>query len=133
MCDRTNNVSFALVLKRYSLLFLIYSSVCIVSFFVLFHKSFITFDDGLSQQYVYFVYVGIWIRRLLENIFVKHLFELPMWDMSIGMGSDALISIFGVTYPLADPFSWLTYAFRSYECTSRSLLLDIRATSDKDS
>lgn len=108
MCDRTNNVSFALVLKRYSLLFLIYSSVCIVSFFVLFHKSFITFDDGLSQQYVYFVYVGIWIRRLLENIFVKHLFELPMWDMSIGIGSDSLLTLSGVTNVLADPFYWIS-------------------------
>ena len=107
MGDRINNVSFGSLLKRYSLLFLVCSSVCVVSFFALFHKSFITFDDGLHQQFVYYLYCGKWIRELFGNIFVEHVFELPMWDMSTGMGSDSLISIFGVTHPLADPFSWL--------------------------
>ena len=107
MQDRSYNISFGAQLKRYSLLFLVCSSVCILSFFAFFHKSFITFDDGLHQQYIYYLYCGKWIRELFDNIIVEHIFELPMWDMSIGMGSDALISIFGVTYPLADPFSWL--------------------------
>ena len=96
------------LIGRYSLWFIFFSAVCYIPFLFIFQRSFITADDGLSQQYVYFAYVGIWIRRLFDNLFVKHMFELPMWDMSIGMGSDSLLTLSGVTNVLADPFYWIS-------------------------
>ena len=99
-----NNTCFKSVFKRYSLCFVLFSSFCLISFFVIGRKSMFDETDGIHQQYMYYLYVGIWIRRLFRNIFVKHILELPMWDMALGMGSDALIAI----NPLTDPFCWLS-------------------------
>ena len=100
--------SFRELLGRYSLWFIFFSVICYIPTILVHHRSYITVDDGLSQQYIYFVYVGVWIRSFFENIFVKHLFELPMWDMSIGMGADPLLTLSGVTNVLADPFYWIS-------------------------
>ena len=108
MTDLKKRESLNELLVRYSLWFIVFSVACLIPFLFVFKRSFITVDDGLSQQYVYFVYVGIWIRRLFDNLFVKHLFELPMWDMSIGMGADSLLTLSGVTNVLADPFYWIS-------------------------
>ena len=107
MDEIKSNVSLRSLIQRYTLWYAVCAVICLLPFFLFAHRSFITFDDGLHQQYIYYLYVGKWIRKLFENLFVKHIFEIPMWDMSIGMGSDPLISVFGVTYPFADPFGWL--------------------------
>lgn len=101
-----NDSSFRSLLKKYTFWYAVCAILCLFPVFILSHKSFITSDDGLHQQYVYYIYVGKWIRELLGNIFVRHIFEIPMWDMSIGMGSDSLIVLSGVTSVLADPFFW---------------------------
>lgn len=54
-------------------------------------KGFIWADDGLEQQYVYFVYEGRWLREVLTQIFVNHSFILPQWDSALGYGSDAFV------------------------------------------
>ncbi|MBS5450983.1 MAG: YfhO family protein [Coriobacteriia bacterium] len=53
-------------------------------------KSLIWQVDGLSQQYVWFVYTGQWVRELLSNIFITHTFALPMWTMDAGYGTDII-------------------------------------------
>ena len=63
--------------------------------------------DGTSQQLVYFAYSGKWIREILHNIFIEHTIVIPMWDMSIGMGSDLLIPCVG----LLDPLNWISVFF----------------------
>lgn len=86
-------------IKKYTIWFIVYFAVCILSFCILNRKSFFTFSDGLYQQYIYFLYTGKWYRRLFSNIFVDHLWEIPMWDMNIGMGADPI-----VTFSVYNPF-----------------------------
>ncbi|MCQ2505522.1 MAG: YfhO family protein [Saccharofermentans sp.] len=94
---------------RFSLLFVLFFAVCVLPFFVSGRKSLFMEIDGLHQHYAYFLYTGLWIRRLFSNIFVKHVFELPMWDMTIGFGSDPLITIGSATSTvLTDPFFWIS-------------------------
>lgn len=93
---------------QYTLWFILFACICVIGFFLLGRRSMFTIADGIYQQYAYFLYVGKWIRELAGNIFVKHIFELPMWDMTIGMGSDPLISLSAVAYPLTDPIYWIS-------------------------
>ncbi len=101
---RESNACFRTVLKRYTVCFVLFCSFCLLSYFVIGRKNMFDETDGIHQQYTYYLYVGIWIRRLFENFFVKHIFELPMWDMTLGMGSDSLIAL----NPLNDPIYWLS-------------------------
>lgn len=96
------------LLKSYSIWYILFFSVWVGVFFLAQHRSFFTNSDGIYEQYVYFLYVGKWIRQLLKNIFIRHIFELPMWDMSIGMGGDSFVTLSGVANLLADPFCWIS-------------------------
>ena len=107
---------FKTIIKWYSLVWLLFFVLCILLFYLTSCKSFFADDDGLHQQYVYFTYTGIWIRRLFSNIFVKHVFEMPMWDMSMGMGADPIITFAVGTDPLywisaLIPIRYAEYAF----------------------
>lgn len=104
MINKNVASSLKRTIKWYSLLWLVFFCTCVLSFYFLSGKNLFPDDDGLHQQYTIFVYTGIWIRRLLSNIFVEHIFELPMWDMSIGMGADPIMT-FGVGL---DPFLWIS-------------------------
>ena len=99
---------FGKVLKSYTIWFTVFAFFSVIIFFIIGRKSMYNIVDGVYQQFSYFVYTGKWIRMLFNNIFVKHVFELPMWDMSIGMGSDPTIVFSSVANPLADPFYWLS-------------------------
>lgn len=68
-------------------------------------KSFIWSVDGLSQQYAWFVYGGEWIRQALHTVFVDHSFDLPMWTMGSGYGTDVVETYLSM---LANPFMWLS-------------------------
>ena len=95
-------------LKSYSLWFLIAAAICILPFYTFSRRHFFGGDDGVYQQYIYFLYVGKWIRAFAHNIFVAHSFEMPMWDMSIGPGGDPLITLSGSVNPLTDPLCWIS-------------------------
>ena len=99
---------FKTVVRHYTVWFVPFCLLCLLSFFITGHKSLFSNSDGIHQQYMYFLYVGKWIRRLFGNLFVRHIFEIPMWDMSIGMGSDSLIALSAVANPLTDPFYWIS-------------------------
>ena len=107
---------FGKVLKSYTIWFTVFAFFAVIIFFIIGRKSMYNIVDGVYQQFSYFVYTGKWIRMLFNNIFVKHVFELPMWDMSIGMGSDPTIVFSSVANPLADPFYWLS-AFIPYKAS----------------
>lgn len=99
---------FCTVLKAYTVWFTVFAFFAVIIFFIIGRKSMYNIVDGVYQQFSYFVYTGKWIRMLFDNLFVKHVFELPMWDMSIGMGSDPTIVFSSVANPLADPFYWIS-------------------------
>ena len=56
-------------------------------------KGFIWIDDGLEQQYIFFLLEGDWIRQFAHNLVVNHVSEVPMWSNQIGYGSDYFISV----------------------------------------
>lgn len=64
------------------------SFACIVN-----DRGFIWSVDGLEQQYTFFLLEGQWIRDLLNNFFVLHTFEIPMWSDQIGYGADYFLSL----------------------------------------
>ncbi len=92
----------------YTLLFLFLFSICHLYYYIKFDKSFIWHWDGIEQQYTNYVYIGKWLRQFLHNIVIDHSFIPPMFDMSIGYGSDIFISL---GQHLLDPFNWSSALF----------------------
>lgn len=92
------------LLGTYSVFFAVFFFFCILIYNIIFKKNLFTNADGISQQYTFFLFTGKWIRRLLKNVFIDHVFEYPMWNMNL-IGYDTLIvgDIF-----LFDPFCWIS-------------------------
>lgn len=89
----------------YTLIFLILFLLNIQFWFIKYNKSFIWKYDGLEQQFTGFIYVGKWIRTVFSNIFIHHQFTIPLWDLSIGYGSDVMSTLCDYFY---DPFNYLS-------------------------
>ena len=80
--------------------------------FIVCGKSFIWTEspsDGLYQHLNAFTYIGEYVRRIISTLFTERRFVLPMWDFSIGYGSDVLTTL--SYYGLGDPFSLLAAFF----------------------
>ena len=92
----------------YSLGFVLFALIMILPFYLFRGRHFYGGDDGVYQQYIYFLYVGKWIKEVCRNIFVLHTFTLPMWDMSIGMGADPIVTIASSVNPLTDVMCWIS-------------------------
>ena len=95
-------------IAKYSICFLVFAFFCVIIFFLFDKKSMMDTGDGLWQHYVYFIASGQLIRAFFKNIFVDHVFELPMWNMTMGMGSDQLISTVAANNFLFDPLYWVS-------------------------
>lgn len=100
--------------KRY--IFVVYTilfaALCMVVFYPFYtnHLSLIwgkSGQDGLSQHFASLVYFGEYVRNFFTNL-IHGNFHLPMWDMSIGYGSDILSTL--NYYAIGDPLN-LIYAF----------------------
>ena len=90
--------------RRITNYFFIYSALFIVltgliySVFVKYNKSFVytLYGDGhicLNS----FIYYGRWLRQIGMTLLQEHRLSIPMWDMSIGYGSDIMTT-----------FNWMT-------------------------
>ena len=62
--------------------------------------------DGLVQHYNALMYFGRYLRSILYNIFINHQLSIPMWDFSIGYGSDVITSLH--YYVIGDPLNLLS-------------------------
>lgn len=117
MNKRIDSQRFTGTAKLYSVWFCVFMFFAVIIFFIINGKSLYDIGDGIYQQYTYFAYTGSWIKQLLSNLFIDHIFEIPMWNMSIGMGGDSLIFLSSVVSScLADPFNWIS-AIVHYEAT----------------
>lgn len=103
--------------KKFSSM-LIYTIIFAVTVCVVFYpmyesgKSFIwvaNAGDGLSQHFNSLAYWGEYLRSFLKNLLEGHP-SLPMWNMSLGYGSDILATL--NYYAIGDPLN-LIYAFVS--------------------
>ncbi len=86
----------------YTIMFLVMMVLMVFSF-LLAGKGFIWAVDGLSQQYVFFAYEGIWLRELIGNLFTGQ--DLPLWTSQIGWGGDPFIALLSC---IGDPINLLS-------------------------
>ena len=94
---------------EYTILFVV---LCLIVFYPFYHQglSFVwgnNWKDGLSQHVNTATYWGQYIREFFMNLIQGHP-KLPMWDNSIGYGSDILATL--NYYAIGDPVN-LIYAF----------------------
>ena len=88
----------------YSFLF-VCLALLVYSSFLIFGKSFVWADDGMSQHYPALAYFGWWIREIVKNIF-KGDFSIPVWDFSMGYGADIITTLH--YYGVGDPLSFFS-------------------------
>lgn len=93
----------------YSVAFLVIS-VLIYSVFTKNHKSFIyaLYGDG-HICFNSLVYYGRWLRQIIMTLLQEHRLIIPMWDMSVGYGSDIITTFNWMT--LGDPLNLLAVFF----------------------
>lgn len=94
---------------RYFIFYTISFLVALCAAFIYFpwyHKSFVWKFDGLYQHYNALVYYGKYLREIARNLIQNHTLTLPMWDMSIGYGSDVITTL--NYYVLGDPLCLLS-------------------------
>lgn len=91
----------------YTLFFLLFMGV-IAAGYLYIGKSFIwgPNGDGMRQHYTSLAYLGEYLRTILKNIFIEHTFEIPMWDLHMGYGSDIVTTLH--YYTLGDPLNLLS-------------------------
>lgn len=92
----------------YTFFFLVCFSVIALGFAVM-GKGFVfsgRMGDGLRQHYVSLAYFGNYLREFFRNLLIEHEFSLPMWDMSIGYGTDILTTLH--YYTIGDPLNLLS-------------------------
>lgn len=70
------------------------------------NKSLIWFPDGIRQHYIALSYLGNWGREIFRAIFIRHNFQIPLWDFNVGYGSD-IITTFHY-YVLGEPLNLLS-------------------------
>lgn len=74
--------------------------------FARYHKSFVTSQDGLCQDYTALMYYGKWLRGIAKSLISGNGFVVPLWDHSIGYGGD-VITTFGPVV-MGDPLNLLS-------------------------
>ena len=84
---------------------------CLVSllmfwYFPAYHKSFIWQQDGLKQHYNGLLYYSRYLKDIISTLLSGGGFRLPMWDHSVGYGSD-IITTFHY-YAIGDPLTLLS-------------------------
>lgn len=89
----------------YTMLFILMATI-VFSGFLYKGKSFVWQNDGIKQHLPALTYYGVIIREFFKNIFTHHTFQLPMWDLRIGYGSDIITTLH--YYVIGDPFSLLS-------------------------
>lgn len=62
--------------------------------------------DGISQHYVALSYWGSYLRDIVRTLFTEGRLSIPLYDTSIGMGSDVLMTL--SYYVAGDPLNLLS-------------------------
>lgn len=86
-------------------LFFVVLALCVYTPYLLTGKTFIWKPDGLTQHYNALVYIGSWGRSILHTLLSEHRLSVPLWDFSLGYGSDILTTLH--YYVIGDPLNLL--------------------------
>lgn len=71
----------------YTLTFLFVFAITYI-YFLLSRKSMVWSSDAKNQHLTSLMYLGVWIRDLLKNIFINHSFSIPTYSFGLGYGGD---------------------------------------------
>lgn len=69
-------------------------------------KGFVWNVDGQTQHLVALMYYSDWLKQIIGSIIEEHRLIIPMWDLSIGNGSDILTTLH--YYVIGDPLNLLS-------------------------
>ncbi len=83
--------------------------------FLLGGHSFVKRTDGLNQQYVSLLYFRRWLGSVWDTFTATGRWELPLWDLNIGLGDDIFVTISYYIITSAGcifcPERWLEYYY----------------------
>lgn len=82
------------------------ASVLVFFPFARYHKSFVTSEDGLCQDFAALMYYGKWLRSIAKGLISGNGLVVPLWDHSIGYGGDVLTTFGPVV--MGDPLNLLS-------------------------
>lgn len=100
--------------KKY---YLVYTAVfaaialCIYGQFVYYGKTMIENYDALHQYYASFEYFSDYVQSIVRTLFTTGKLEIPLWDFTIGMGSDVLTTL--NYYVIGDPLNIVAAFFKN--------------------
>lgn len=107
MFDRFKNMEdFNTKFKSYFSVYTIVFCICCLfcfSWYILTGRTFIGDGDGWTQHYRALIYYSKWLRSIVSNIIYNHQLNIPLWDFSLGEGSDVLHTLH--YYVIGDPFT----------------------------
>lgn len=96
-----------LFILSYSSIFLFISAILAFLFYSK-GKSLINYaGDGYREYYKTLIYYSRHLRTVLTNIFINHTFEIPMFEMAIGDGSDIVQTFHFVG--VGEPFTFFSF------------------------
>ncbi len=69
---------------------ILFTVISILTFWHVFYygKSFIHSHDGYLEIYNLLIYWGEYLRTFFSNLFIKHIFSLPSFDLNLGLGGN---------------------------------------------
>lgn len=112
MIDSQNTKTKWLI--KYTIVFT-FACFIVYSLQIYYHKSFIytqnMIGDGLLQHFSFLSYYGHWLRQILKNLFVDHVWSIPNFDLSLGFGEDIITTL--SYYVLGEPWNLLAVFFHS--------------------
>ena len=95
------NSKIKTILLQYAIVFIILFVLCFWSFYF-YGKSLIGNQDGIAQHLPALLYLRQYYRTIIDNI-ISGNFVIPMFDFTIGIGSDIIQSL--NYYGLGDIFT----------------------------
>ncbi len=104
MNDRIKNN----ICLSYSLLFF-FMCLIIYSYYYLNGRTLIFSGDAWYQHFKALVYYSGYLRSIFRTLFQEHRLKIPLWDFSIGEGSDIISALH--YYCIGDPISFFSVFF----------------------
>ncbi len=98
-------------LTVYSVIFIVLMYGCFFYWLRKYNKSIMCTNDSMNQHYLFFVYIGRWLRECARIIIIEHSLNIPMFDIGIGYGGDILYSL---SAHITDPFNWFSAIVPEY-------------------
>lgn len=103
--------------KQVFRLVLLYTCFFAISLLIVVYKhiisgrTFVWLSDPWYQHYKAYIYIQSFYKNIIKNLIYNHSLIIPLWDMSIGEGSDVINTF--CYYGLTDPFNIVGLIFPS--------------------